>query len=97
MDLGGKYNTMEAYIFRHVYYLDLLHQKILATYLQNEWKMCESWNGWILGIHFKLSKKRDCPTAVRLVSVLKSWGVCVKAAAVKEQIELSSSVCMGDI
>lgn len=38
MDLGGKYDTMEAYIFRVVYYLDLLHQKVLATYLWNEWK-----------------------------------------------------------
>lgn len=41
MDLGGKYDTMEAYVFRDAYYLDPLHQKILATCLRNEWKMRE--------------------------------------------------------
>jgi len=40
MDLGGKHNTMEAYVLRDVYYLDL-HQKIFTTSLQNEWKMQE--------------------------------------------------------
>lgn len=27
MDLGGKHNTMKAYIFRDVCYLDVLHQE----------------------------------------------------------------------
>lgn len=41
MDPGGKYDTLEAYVFRDARYLDLLHQKIFAAYLQNEWKRRE--------------------------------------------------------